>query len=341
VVGYVDDIQDLPNLDSLLNTYMNGCYRAYISGLDEDGKTELQREMEKNFRRLEADLDAESEDIINKIKGIGEPKSISSGPNTVKPSENVVSRTRHEEDRAARGTKETASTFSRANSIIRPAALPVTRPTASSAARSASSSNRPPSNFRPTQGASGSRSSSSASIPRPNSATPRRVNTMDSNMDSKRAAELLLQRPSSAASITHPQSQSHGHSRSASTYTAVSRRPLPSSANKNASAKISHSRTRSRSPSSAGAIAASRTTIGYNSGREVRDAVKKEVSRFKLESALDAIERIQREDEEKFGPLDGGYPTPIFEFDEDVIAELPSPLMSDDEFFMIMPGESE
>jgi len=80
-----------------------------------------------------------------------------------------------------------------------------------------------------------------------------------------------------------------------------------------------------------------KSTIGYHHGREVRDTVKKTV---KLESTLDAIERIQREDEEaEANPtLPPMFLLPEVEAEDDVIVEFPSPLIEDEEeFFMAMP----
>jgi len=120
------------------------------------------------------------------------------------------------------------------------------------------------------------------------------------------------------------------------------KKPLSVSKKQQSALKPSNTQTRSRSYSN--------TTIGYRTGREIKDKVKREVAKTKFESALDAIERIQREDEERFGPLDEiNYALPSAlsvenaeeDSDDSVVVDFPSPLMDDEDgFFMTMPGEA-
>lgn len=44
---------------------MTGCHRTYLAGLDEDGKTKVERDIEANIARREAELDAEADEILN------------------------------------------------------------------------------------------------------------------------------------------------------------------------------------------------------------------------------------------------------------------------------------
>ncbi|KAF8538520.1 hypothetical protein BDD12DRAFT_806052 [Trichophaea hybrida] len=291
-----EGIEKEPDYEWMKKNYMKGCFRTYLADVDEDGKSELQRRMEENLRMLEAELDAESEEAICIAKGIRKPKATITKVSV--PARDT--KTRRTEGKKASEVKRSTSR-SRQPSNARPApSRPNSRPT------SAASVTRP--------------TSSSASITRPTSSSQRRA---ASTLDSRKAAEALSQRPTSSASNTRPESKLARHSRSGSTTVETSKRPL------------SFSRSHSRSGSVPSAVV-TKSTVGYTAGREVRDNVKKTVSKAKFESALDAIERIQREDEEADAAMSLIL---IPEDDEDdVVVELPSPLIEDEEeFFMTMP----
>ncbi|KAF8252620.1 hypothetical protein K440DRAFT_657829 [Wilcoxina mikolae CBS 423.85] len=287
-----EGIEEEPDYEWMKKNYMKGCFRTYLADVDEDGKSELQRRMEENFRMLEAELDAESEEAICNAKGIRKPKATITKASV--PARDTKTR-RAEEKKASEAKRSTS--------------------------RSRQPSNARPTPSRPTSAASVTRpTSSSASITRPTSSSQRRA---ASTLDSRKAAEALSQRPTSSASNTHPESRLARHSRSGSTTVEAPKRPL------------SFSRSHSRSGSVPSAVV-TKSTVGYTAGREVRDNVKKTVSKAKLESALDAIERIQREDEE----ADAAMPLILIPEDDedDVVVELPSPLIEDEEeFFMTMP----
>jgi len=64
-----------PDYENLRRTYMRNCHRTYLSGFDEDGKTELQRQLEESYRQLGADLDTETEKLLDEINGTVKPKA--------------------------------------------------------------------------------------------------------------------------------------------------------------------------------------------------------------------------------------------------------------------------
>ena len=80
-----------------------------------------------------------------------------------------------------------------------------------------------------------------------------------------------------------------------------------------------------------------KNTIGYSAGQNLRSNVKKTVSRAKLESALDAMERIQREDDE----AETRFVAHVVDGDDDdddgIVVDFLSPLIDEDEFLMTMP----
>ena len=82
-----------------------------------------------------------------------------------------------------------------------------------------------------------------------------------------------------------------------------------------------------------------KNTIGYSAGQNLRSNVKKTVSKAKLESTLDAMERIQREDDE----AEARFVAHVVDDDDDdddddgIVEDFPSLLIEEDEFFMTMP----
>ncbi|KAA8909306.1 hypothetical protein FN846DRAFT_623078 [Sphaerosporella brunnea] len=277
----------------LKNNYMRGCHRAYLAGIDEDGKSSLQRTLEANQRRLNAELDAETEELVAKISR--------------KPS---LATRRMEDQKPAMTTSSSraASSASTARPTSR-AGTATARPTS----RAGTSSSRPSSRAgstttRPTSSRPSSRTSvrppaSTASLSRPTaSSNARSVSTADS----RKAAEMLSQRPRSTSTSrpttsTRPTS-SHGVKKSFTTNT----KPIPAP-----------------------------KTLGYRAGREIRDGVKAGVSQVRLESALDAIERIQREDA---AAEELGLPPIILEEEEDVVVDMPSPLVLEEDYFVFTLG---
>jgi len=309
-----------PDYENLRRTYMRNCHRTYLSGFDEDGKTELQRQLEESYRQLGADLDTETEKLLDEINGTVKPKAPAEA-SVPRSGALAVTNTRGPvDDRTVRPRDTKRSTSS---ATIRQKITSTSRPTSRPDSRSS---------VRPTSG-----HPSSSTATGPTSASLRRVNSIDS----KKAAELLA-RPNSSASVRGPESKLKAHTRSASTSMPPPKKPLSVSKKQQSALKPSNTQTRSRSYSN--------TTIGYRTGREIKDKVKREVAKTKFESALDAIERIQREDEERFGPLDEiNYALPSAlsvenaeeDSDDSVVVDFPSPLMDDEDgFFMTMPGEA-
>lgn len=282
----VPDGFEEPDYGLLKKNYMKNCHRAYLAGLDQDGKTEIQRQMEKTLRLLEDDLNAETEEAICNAKGI--PKS--GGALPPPPPKTSVSAREARITAAVKGMGQVKHSTSRPP----PTRQPLNARTTSRPA-SAASATRP--------------ASSSVSATRPTSSHQRQaVNTIDS----RKAVEALSQRPS------RPASSASCHSRSASSAREPSRKP-------------SHSRSGS---------VVTKNTIGYSIGQNLRGNVKKTVSRAKLESTLDAMERIQREDDEAEARFVAHIPEGVD--DDGIIVDFPSPSIEgdddgDEEFFMTMP----
>ena len=57
------------DLVSLRKNLMRGCHRAYLAGIDASGKTALQRKVEANQRRLDAELDEETDQLVAALGG--------------------------------------------------------------------------------------------------------------------------------------------------------------------------------------------------------------------------------------------------------------------------------
>lgn len=122
------------------------------------------------------------------------------------------------------------------------------------------------------------------------------IDSRPSTAASIRAATALSQRPASSASLNRPSAsttQRPAHSRSSST--TIIRKPTSSRA---AEPSRPASRTNSR-PNSRMAVANSKTTIGYATGKEVARSIRKVLEVPKMETALEVCERILREDDER------------------------------------------
>jgi len=306
----VPEDYEAPDYSSLKN-YMRGCYRAYLAGIDENGKSELQRSVEASQRMLEEDLDAETEELEAQLNRGTRKLRQKSAESTIKGT-------------TARTGSITVNKTRRSESTVRKLAE-IKRPGTSRPGSSAS-------NSRQATSRSSSRPASSASISRPTASSHQRT---ASTADSRKAAQMLSQRPSSSLSNSRADTRLNRHARTASASTsATAKKPFPFSS-KPTAAPSSRSRSRPRSVASNIDNPALKSTIGYHHGREVRDTVKKSV---KLESTLDAIERIQREDEEAEANL--ALPPilliPEVEEEDDVVVEFPSPLIEEEEFFIAM-----
>lgn len=122
------------------------------------------------------------------------------------------------------------------------------------------------------------------------------IDSRPSTAASIRAATALSQRPASSASLNRPSAsttQRPAHSRSSST--TIIRKPTFSRATEPSRPA---SRTNSR-PNSRMAVANSKTTIGYATGKEVARSIRKVLEVPKMETALEVCERILREDDER------------------------------------------
>lgn len=146
---------------------------------------------------------------------------------------------------------------------------------------------------------------------------------------SVKAATLLSQRPASSASNSRSQvpAKVTRHARSIST--SIINKPLGSSRSSKPPQFSSRPENRVRS------LVNSRSTIGYANGKGVGREVRKILSTAPKETAIEACERILREDEENFGPIilppvtiDAGAE------DEELVAP---PVDDDEEFYMQLP----
>jgi hypothetical protein len=259
---------------------MRGAHRAFLAGIDEEGKSALQRSMEANQRRLDAELDAETEALVAKISRRPPPRSRipSSGALEVSKTRAVSKTRRMEEKKPAvkRSTSRPGTAISRPTSragtaSTRPASRTGTTATSRPTSRAGTAASRPASRSGTTASARPTTSTS-----RPSSRTHTRT---ASTADSKKAAELLSQRP-----------------RSTSMRTTSNPRPTR--------------------PTTATAPIPAPKTIGYHAGRDIKVNV------------LDAIEQIQREDAEA---EELGLPAIIIPDDDDVVIDMPSPLILEEE----------
>ncbi|CCX32305.1 hypothetical protein FPQ18DRAFT_377203 [Pyronema domesticum] len=317
-----------PNYTWLAKNYMRGCHRAYLAGVDDNGKTELQRKLEKNMLLLDAELEEETLAAIENAKGTSRSKPVvavaNKAPALVKRSTSrpAVATRRSTSRPASRNepSKRSTSRPATQRSNSRPA---TTRPA------SAASNTRPTSaaSTRPTSAASVRPTARARPPPSLSAGTARRIVSSEARKAAEALARPAAPRPESrqGRSVTRPESR-QGRTTSTTKSTSVSK-PVQKSRSVSRSANV-----RSTRPAAA-ANQVTKSTIGYHTGKEVGKEVKKS-----LETALEAIERVQREDEDR---EQGGEFLIAQEEEEDgVIVDMPSPvfleLEDEEEFVMTM-----
>ncbi|KAH0611398.1 uncharacterized protein H6S33_010663 [Morchella sextelata] len=181
----------------------------------------------------------------------------------------------------------------------------------------------------------------SGEMARPNSAMSNgSINSHPSTAASIRAATALSQRPPSSTS-QRPPSRTHSRSISGSLTNRSSDETLrPSSRTIIRPSSRSTIRPASR-PNSRMAVANSKTTIGYTTGKEVAKSVKKAFELPKRETALEVCERILREDDERQTPAIMLFNNEDDDGVDDLLKSLPSLAEvfeeEEEEFYLTLP----
>lgn len=164
------------------------------------------------------------------------------------------------------------------------------------------------------------------------------IDSRPSTAASIRAATALSQRPSSSASLNRPSTSTSHRPHSRSSSTSITRKPI---SGRGTEPTRPASRTNSR-PSSRMAVANSKTTIGYATGKEVARSIRKVLEVPKVETAQEVCERILREDDER----QNAVPVMILRNEEeeceeeevdDILKSLGPMIEEEEEFFISIP----
>lgn len=181
----------------------------------------------------------------------------------------------------------------------------------------------------------------SGEMARPNSSMSNgSINSHPSTAASIRAATALSQRPPSSTS-QRPPSRTHSRAVSGSLTNRSSDETLrPSSRTIIRPSSRSTIRPASR-PNSRMAVANSKTTIGYTTGKEVAKSVKRALELPKRETALEVCERILREDDERQTPAIMLFNNEDDDGVDDLLKSLPSLAEvfeeEEEEFYLTLP----
>ncbi|KAI5795048.1 hypothetical protein EDC01DRAFT_629802 [Geopyxis carbonaria] len=159
-----DDLEEF-DIEDLKKTYMKGCHRTYLADLDEDGKSAVTRHTEELYRKGRAELDAETSELMDEIKGLAPKRSLKPKTSALGSGPINVPKTRiGTSSRTVKGTKETKRPTTSAGTV-RPTSRPASRGASTLDSRRAASALAKRPSSRPASSAS-TRTVDSKAVPR-------------------------------------------------------------------------------------------------------------------------------------------------------------------------------
>lgn len=163
ILGYAYKTIDIPwapddldefDIEDLKNTYMRDCHRTYLADLDEEGKSAVTRHTEELYRKGRAELDAETEELMDEIKGRAPIRNLKPKASTVSSSSINVPKTRiGASNGTVRGSREIKRPAT-STATARPTSRPVSRGASTLDSRRAASALAKRPSSRPTSSAS-------------------------------------------------------------------------------------------------------------------------------------------------------------------------------------------